>query len=76
MTLSLIWTLTQESVRVAATALVRTLRGLTLRMADPDLTPAADAAAAIKAALPLLLAKGESSPRSLGSAESPSLCLT
>ena len=50
----------QESVRVAAAALVRTLRGLTLRVADPELTPAADAAAAIKAALPLLLAKGTS----------------
>jgi proteasome component ECM29 len=59
------WTMTlralddiKESVRVAAAALVRTLRGLTLRVADPELSPAADAAAAIKAALPLLLAKG------------------
>ena len=43
---------------MASAALVRTLRGLTLRMADPELSPAADAAAAIKTALPLLLAKG------------------
>lgn len=47
---------------MAAAALVRTLRGLTLRMADPELTPAANAAAAIRAALPLLLAKGKSNP--------------
>lgn len=46
---------------MAAAALVRTLRGLTLRMADPELSPVADAAAAIKAALPLLLAKGRGS---------------
>ncbi len=51
--------LSQESVRVASAALVRTLRGLTLRMADPEMSPAADATAAIKTALPLLLAKGK-----------------
>ena len=47
---------------MASAALVRTLRGLTLRMADPELSPAADVTAAIKTALPLLLAKGRILP--------------
>ena len=50
----------KESVRGAAAALVRTLRGLTLRVADPQLSPPAHATAAIAVALPLLLEKGAS----------------
>lgn len=48
----------KESVRAAAATLVRTLRGLTLRVADPQLSPPAHAKAAISVALPLLLEKG------------------
>lgn len=48
----------KESVRAAATTLVRTLRSLTLRVADPQLSPPAHATAAITVALPLLLEKG------------------
>lgn len=62
------WTMTlralddiKESVRAAAATLVRTLRGLTLRVADPQLSPPAHAKAAIAVALPLLLEKGATS---------------
>ena len=48
----------KESVRAAAATLVRTLRGLTLRVADPQLSPPDHAKAAIAVALPLLLEKG------------------
>lgn len=48
----------KESVRAAAATLVRTLRGLTLRVADPQLSLPAHAKAAIAVALPLLLEKG------------------
>ncbi|KAK9810293.1 hypothetical protein WJX72_008148 [[Myrmecia] bisecta] len=51
----------KESVRLAATTLVRSLRGLTLHLADPAATSAADSAEAVAAALPLLLEKGMSS---------------
>ena len=48
----------KESVRAAAGTLIRTLRGLTLRVADPQLSPPSHAKAAIAVALPLLLEKG------------------
>ena len=48
----------QESVRAAAETLARTLRGLTLRLADGTQTPPGEAAAAVACALPLLLTKG------------------
>lgn len=48
----------QESVRSAATGLIRTLRGLTLRLADPQYTPTAEATAAISVTLPFLLKSG------------------
>jgi len=52
----------QESVRAAATGLIRTLRGLTLRLADPELSPQDEAAAAVSITLPFLVESGE--PRS------------
>lgn len=48
----------QESVRAAAITLARTLRSLTLRLADSAQTSPADSAAAVAAAVPLLLEKG------------------
>ena len=48
----------KESVRAAAATLLRSVRGLTLRLCDPAATPAADAAEATAVALPLLLQKG------------------
>ena len=40
-------------------SLFRTVRGLTLRLADKELTPAAQGRQAVGVALPLLLEKGE-----------------
>jgi hypothetical protein len=48
----------KESVRVAGVNLARTVRGLTLRLADRELTPPAQGRQAIAIALPLLLEKG------------------
>lgn len=48
----------KESVRRAAAGLVRSMRGLTLRMCDPEQTNAADAAACTAVALPFLIQKG------------------
>eukprot|EP00873_Tetraselmis_striata_P043262 jgi/Tetstr1/463526/TSEL_008405.t1 len=45
----------KESVRQAAAKLIRTLRGLTLRLCDPAHTPKADAAATTAVIVPLLL---------------------
>jgi hypothetical protein len=50
------------------------VRGLTLRLADPELTPPAEGRAAVAAALPLLLEKGLTSQargRSCSSASGP-----
>lgn len=52
-------------VRAAAVTLARALRGLTLRVTDRAQSSEADAAAAVAVALPLLLEKGEASPRIL-----------
>ena len=49
----------KESVRVAATGLVRSLRSLTLRLCDPAASTAADAKEALTVSIPLLLNKGE-----------------
>lgn len=48
----------KESVRQAGLTLVRSVRGLTLRLADKELTPASEGKEAIGAALPLLLQMG------------------
>ena len=48
----------KESVRQAGLTLVRCVRGLTLRLADRELTPASEGKEAIGAALPLLLQMG------------------
>ena len=48
----------QESVRVAASGLIRTLRGLTLRLADPQHSPQEQAAAAVSITLPFLVESG------------------
>ncbi|KAK9795879.1 hypothetical protein WJX73_005986 [Symbiochloris irregularis] len=48
----------KESVRAAAATLARTLRGLTLRLADRAQTPPGEALAAVSCTLPLLLEKG------------------
>ncbi|PRW21127.1 proteasome-associated ECM29-like protein isoform X1 [Chlorella sorokiniana] len=61
----------KESVRVAGVNLARTVRGLTLRLADRELTPPAQGRQAIAIALPLLLEKGAC--RSVGL---PSVCLS
>ena len=45
-------------MRSAATILGRSLRGLTLRLVDPNLTHGPDAAAALAAAIPLMLEQG------------------
>jgi len=45
-------------VRSAATGLIRTLRGLTLRLADPQHTPQSEAAAAVAITLPFLVESG------------------
>ena len=49
---------TPDPGRQAGIALGRAVRGLTLRLADRELTPAAEGSAAIAVALPLLLEKG------------------
>ena len=61
-----VWTMTlravddiKESVRAAAAVLVKTLRSLTLRLCDPQVTPQGEAGQAISLALPLMLEKGE-----------------
>lgn len=48
----------QESVRAAAATLARTLRGLSLRLADRAQTPPGEALAAVSCTLPLLLDRG------------------
>ncbi|KAG2487332.1 hypothetical protein HYH03_014048 [Edaphochlamys debaryana] len=60
-----IWSMTlrgmddiKDSVRRAALALARTVRGLTLRLADPAHTPPKDCAAAVAVVLPILLEQG------------------
>ena len=64
--LSDIWTMVlravddiKESVRTAAAVLVKTLRNLTLRLCDPQVTPTREAGEAVGLALPLMLEKGE-----------------
>ena len=56
-------------MREAAAKLARTLQGLTVRLADVSQTPAAQSAAAVALALPLLLSKGLSS--SVGAVQVP-----
>ncbi len=63
-----IWTMTlraaddiKESVRGAATILGKTLRNLTLRLCDPQITPTKEAQEAVGLALPLLLEQGKTS---------------
>lgn len=63
--LSDIWTMVlravddiKESVRAAAAVLVKTLRNLTLRLCDPQVTPPREAGEAVGLALPLMLEKG------------------
>ena len=48
----------KESVRAAAASLVKTLRNLTLRLCDPQVTSTKEAAEAVSVALPLMLEKG------------------
>lgn len=48
----------KESVRVAGIALARSVRGLTLRLVDVELTPASQGRQAVGVTLPLLLEKG------------------
>ena len=62
-----IWTMTlraaddiKESVRGAASILGKTLRNLTLRLCDPQVTPTKEAQEAVGLALPLLLEQGKS----------------
>ena len=64
--LSDIWTMVlravddiKESVRAAAAVLVKTLRNLTLRLCDPQVTPPREAGEAVGLALPLMLEKGK-----------------
>ena len=63
--LSDVWSMTlravddiKESVRAAAAVLVKTLRSLTLRLCDPQVTPSGEAGQAVSLALPLMLEKG------------------
>ncbi|DBB07277.1 TPA: hypothetical protein ACH3X3_008782 [Trebouxia sp. C0006] len=63
-----IWTMTlraaddiKESVRGAASILGKTLRNLTLRLCDPQVTPTKEAQEAVGLALPLLLEQGVTS---------------
>ncbi|GIL84022.1 hypothetical protein Vretifemale_12732, partial [Volvox reticuliferus] len=63
--LSQIWTMTfralddiKDSVRRAALSLARTVRGLTLRLADPAHTPAKDCSSAVAVVMPVLLEQG------------------
>ncbi|KAL3147888.1 hypothetical protein ABBQ32_002606 [Trebouxia sp. C0010 RCD-2024] len=51
----------KESVRAAAAVLVKTLRNLTLRLCDPQVTPPGEAGEAVGLALPLMLEKGVTS---------------
>lgn len=51
----------KESVRAAAGGLVKTLRNLTLRLCDPQVTSTKEAAEAMGVALPLMLEKGQAS---------------
>ena len=67
--LSDVWTMTlrasddiKESVRGAATILGKTLRNLTLRLCDPQVTPTREAGEAVSLALPLMLEKGQIAP--------------
>ncbi|GAB4815511.1 hypothetical protein N2152v2_002557 [Parachlorella kessleri] len=60
-----LWTMTfrvmddiKETVRQAGINLSRTVRGLTLRLADPEFTPASQGREAISTTLPFLLEKG------------------
>jgi hypothetical protein len=48
----------KESCREAAAGAMRSLRSLTLRLADPSATPAADAREAVALMLPFLLETG------------------
>lgn len=48
----------KESVRAAAAVLVKTLKNLTLRLCDPQVTPPREAGEAVGLALPLMLEKG------------------
>ena len=48
----------KDSVRAAAAGALRTLRSVTLRLADPAASPPADAAAAVALMLPFLLQTG------------------
>lgn len=48
----------KDSVRAAAGGVLRTLRSVTLRLADPAATSPADAAAAVALMLPFLLQTG------------------
>jgi len=70
--LSDIWSMTlravddiKESVRGAAAILVKTLRNLTLRLCDPQVTPSKEAGEAVGLALPLMLEKGKTACSSL-----------
>ncbi|GLI60137.1 hypothetical protein VaNZ11_002209, partial [Volvox africanus] len=63
--LSQIWIMTfremddiKDSVRRAALSLARTVRGLTLRLADPAHTPAKDCSSAVAVIMPVLLEQG------------------
>lgn len=51
--------LLQESVRGSATTLLRTLRGLTLRLVDPSHTAKGEAAEAVSIILPFLVKGGK-----------------
>lgn len=50
----------KDSVRAAAAGALRTLRSVTLRLADPAASPPTDAAAAVALMLPFLLQTGGS----------------
>ena len=56
----------QESVRAAAAILLRTLRGLTLRLVDPSHTPKGEAVEAVNVVLPFLVKGGKHKPPSSG----------
>ncbi|KAJ9518457.1 hypothetical protein QJQ45_018491 [Haematococcus lacustris] len=63
--LAQVWTMTframddiKDSVRRAAAGLARSLRGVTLRLCDPSLSPPRDAQAAVGLVLPLMLDQG------------------
>ena len=53
----------KESVRGAAAILVKTLRNLTLRLCDPQVTASKEAGQAVSLALPLMLQKGKLTSR-------------